>query len=165
MKWKSCFLLISFFISFSSYSQNKYINDSIKVPPLITEKINSLQNCGATNPLFLFSNIGNAVIIYEIKNKIVAIKCKNFDQQQKFRKTKLSVKDKMDYKSCINLVKADTSIFFSNCEDFVHSFNRIYFNVTIKEYCLKGCFTSDCGNELAKSNLASFFNLYKNVLL
>jgi hypothetical protein len=148
-------------------SQNqRYIEDSIIAQKLITNKLKSLQTSGVVNYLYLFSDAGTITIVYETDKKISGIKSYyKGNRSSKFRNLKLSKEDKLNYSKCIDMASLDKAVNFSNCKDFVHSFNRIVFAVSANDHYFKGSFTSDCSGVLEENNMLCLFSIYKRLLL
>ena len=63
------------------------------------------------------------------------------------------------------IASKDTIVSFSNCKDFVHSYNRIVFKAVENKHSLKGNFTSDCAEALEKNSMLVLFNIYKRFLV
>lgn len=162
---------IAFIFSFSTiastiYSQMRLQEDSIKATDLISKKFKPLEDAGAVNILYLFSDAGSIAVIYEMNNKIKAVKSYYKGKgSSKFRNLKLSKDDKSNYSKCIFLTRKDTIMRLSNCKEFVHSFNTIFFTISTKSGVIKGHFTSDCVNVLEMNDMLCLYSIYKQLLL
>ena len=167
MNFKKIVLLFSFcIIACSIHSQMRLQEDSINAIDLISKKVKSLEDAGAVNIMYLFSDAGNIAIVYENNNKIKAIKSYyKGKESSKFRTLKLSKDDKSIYSKCISLARKDTIVNLSNCKEFVHSFNTIFFKIGTKSGVAKGHFTSDCANVLEMNNMLCLYSIYKQLLL
>jgi len=154
-------------IASTTYSQQmRHIEDSIRASTLIADKLKSLNASGASKFLYLFSDAGTIAIVYEIGEKIKGVKCYyKGKQNSKFSSLRLSKDDKSNYNKCMNIVAKATIVSFSNCKDFVHSFNRIVFKINTNGHFLKGNFTSDCSDALERNNMLCLFNIYQQLLL
>jgi len=151
----------------TAFSQSqRYAEDSIIAQNLIENKLKSLQALGVVNYLYLFSDVGSIVIVYEINGKICGVRSYyKGNRSSKFKSLKLSNEDKLNYGRCIDMASKDKIVGFSNCKDFVHSINRIVFTTRANGHYLQGNFTSDCSGALGENNMLCLFNIYKNLLL
>lgn len=157
-----CFSLLT--LSASSQSQ-QYAEDSINAQQLIANKLKYLESLGVVNYLYLFSDAGTIVILYEVDRKIKGTKCYYKGKPgSDFRNLRLTKEDKMNYGKCIDMAKMDTTINFSNCKDFVHSFNRVTFSVNFSKHNIKGDFTSDCADMLDKKGMYELYSIYERLL-
>lgn len=157
-----CFSL--FVLPAFSQSQS-YAEDSVIAQRLIADKLKSLETLNIVNYLYLFSDAGTIVILYEVNGKIKCAKCYyKGNRSLKFRNLKLSKEDKMNFNKSICIVSRDTAMSFSNCNEFVHSFNRVVFNVSKNQYSIKGSFTSDCAGILVKNGMYGLDDIYKRLL-
>lgn len=150
-----------------AFSQNQgYIEDSINAQNLIENKLKSLHASGVVNYLYLFSDAGTIAIVYEMDKKICGIKSyyKEGRSPSKLRRLKLSKEDKLNYSKCIDIASLDKVISFSNCKNFVHSFNRVVFAVSANGHYFKGSFTSDCSGVLEENNMLCLFSIYELLL-
>ena len=169
MALKKYIVMFCFSFTFlTAFSQKQgYIEDSIAAQNLVEDKLKSLQASGVVNYLYLFSDAGTIAIVYEIDKKICGIKShyKEGRSPSKFKSSKLSKEDKLNYSKCIDIASLDKVISFSNCNNFVHSFNRVVFSVNANGHYFKGSFTSDCSGVLEENKMLCLFNIYKDFLL
>ncbi|MEI3798776.1 MULTISPECIES: hypothetical protein [unclassified Chitinophaga] len=157
-----CFSLLT--LSASSQSQ-RYAEDSINAQQLIANKLKHLETVGVVNYLYLFSDAGTIVILYEVDGKIKGTKCYYKGKLgSDFRNLRLTKEDKVNYGKCIEMAKMDTTINFSNCKNFVHSFNRITFSANTSKHYIKGIFTSDCTDMLDRKGMYQLHSIYKHLL-
>jgi hypothetical protein len=158
-----CFSLFALTV----FSQSKnYAEDSVIAQRLITDKLKSLEALNIVNYLYLFSDGNAIVVLYEEGEKIKASKSYyKGERSSNFRNLKLSKKDKSNFKKCMSMALSDTTISYTNCNDFVHSFNRIVFFVSKSQHFLKGNFTSDCLGMLDKNEMNGLYNIYKRMLV
>lgn len=158
-----CFSLFS--LTVSSQSKN-YSEDSLIAQRLITDKFKSLEDLNIVNYLYLFSDEGVIVALYEEGKKVKAFRSYyKGKRSSSFRNFKLSKKDKSNFKKCMSMALSDTAISYSNCNDFIHSFNRIVFFVSKNQHFVKGNFTSDCLGVLDKNGMDGLYNIYKRMLV
>lgn len=145
-----------------AYSQEKqYAKDTEDAEQLVTDKLKHLETLGVVNYLYLFSNGGGIIIIYELNGKIKGARC----QYRRipgtgFHNFRLTKESKLNYAKCIDWIKKDTTINFSNCNDFVHSFSRVTFSINNSKHKVNGHFTSDCGDMLKKIYLYELYGIY-----
>jgi len=167
MRLKLIALTLFFVITASSiYSQTRIQEDSVRATQLISKKIESLQHYGAVDILYMFSDGGTAVIFYNLNDKVIAVKS-NYrgNRSSEFRKFNLSRADKINYSNCVSLVSYNSNIHFSNCLEFVHSFNTVFFQLSTNNGLIKGSFTSDCLSALETNDMQYLVKLYKRSLL
>ncbi len=150
-----------------AFSQSQsYAEDSVIAQRLIADKLKSLEPLNIVNYLYLFSDAGLIVILYEVNGKIKGAKryYKGY-RSLKFRNLKLSKEDKMNFNKSISIASRDTAMSFSNCNEFVHSFNLVFFAVSKNQDCIKGSFTSDCAGILDKNGIYGIHNIYGRYFL
>ena len=158
-----CFSLFTL----AAFSQSKnYAEDSVIAQQLIKDKLKSLEALNIINYLYLFSDGGAIVVLYEEGKKIKASKSYyKGDRSSNFRNLKLSKKDKSNFKKCMSITMSDTTISYTHCNDFAHSFNRIVFFMSKKQHFVMGNFTSDCLGMLDKNGMNGLHNIYKRMLV
>jgi hypothetical protein len=167
MMIKKIIVLLSFnIIALAAFSQQqRYQEDSVKVNSLVSDKLKTLKSSGVTSLLYLFSDAGSLVMMYELNGKIKGEKaCYKGNRESKFKNLKISKEDKLNFSKCIDIAPQDTVVSFSNCKDFVHSFNRIGFVISANGHAVQGSFTSDCASALEKNGMMCLFNIYKNLV-
>lgn len=153
----------SILFTLNAFSQSKnYAEDSLVAQRLIIEELKSLESLNIVNYVWLFSDAGTIVLLFEEGKNIKAFKSHyKGEHSSKFTDLKLSKKDKSNFKKCMNMTLSDTTISYSNCNDFVHSFNRVVFFVSKNQHYVKGNFTSDCLGILDKNRIEGLCSIYK----
>jgi hypothetical protein len=152
-------------LSLSAFSQSqKYAEDSVIAQQLIANKLKSLET-GVVNFVYLFSDAGSIVILYDVGGKIKGTKCYYKGKRSSaFKNLKLSKEDKLNFDKCMGMTSKDTTIRFSNCNTVVHSFNRVVFAANKGQHFIRGNFTSDCAGMLDKSGMYELYSIYKRLL-
>jgi hypothetical protein len=160
-------LLCSNIIVLATFAQlQKHQEDSIKANSLIHEKLTVLKSSGAKTFLYLFSDAGCLAILYELNGKVRGERAYyKGNKSSKFKRLKITNDVKLNYSKCIEMASKDTTVNFSNCREYVHSFSRIVFLVTANNYTYQGVFTSDCSNALEKNGLMCLYSIYKQLIL
>lgn len=152
-------------LTLSASSQSRqYTQDSINAQQLIDDKLKHLEAVGVVNYLYLFSDAGSIVILYEVEGRIKGSKS-YYKRGSDFRNLKLSRGDKVNYTKCIEMARMDTIVGFSNCNDFVYSFNRVTFLANAGKHSIKGTFTSDCKDAMSKKAMRELYDIYNNILV
>lgn len=157
-----CFSLFTL----SASSQNRqYTEDSINAQRLITDKLKYLETLSVVNYVYLFSDAGTIVILYGVDGKVKGTKCYYKDKSRSsFKNLKLTKEDRTNYDKCIEQAMLDTTVVFSNCNDFVHSFNRVTYSINAGKHNTKGSFTSDCSDMLHRIGMYELYGIYKHLL-
>lgn len=147
------------------FSQSRS-EDSVYARELIMQKLKSLDSKFSAEYISLYSNEGTIVLLYQIDKKIKAVKC-NFKKSvsPKFRKLRLTGNDKLSFKKCMLLSKFDTTVNYSNCIEFVHSFHRVYFSIINNQHRIEVGFTTDCSEMLKKHGMMDLYFIYNRFFI
>lgn len=165
---KSTITILSFsFFTLSAFSQKKeYADDSLSAQRLIEEKLQSLESLNIVNYLYIYSDAGTIIILYENDGKIKAVKSYyKGTRGSKFKPIKLSRQDKSNFFKLMRVTLKDTTINFSNCSNIVHSFNRIVFLSKKNIFKVNGSFTSDCLGLLNDNEMSMLGDIYKHLFI
>ena len=157
-----CFSLFAL----SAFSQSQqYAEDSLSAQRLIEEKLQSLKALSIVNYLYIFSDAGTIVILYEDKGKTKAAE-RHYKGKgnTRFKEIKLSKEDKSNFGKCMSMISKDTTISSSNCSDIVHSFNRVVFSANQNQHSVNGSFTSDCLGLLEQNGMGMLGDIYRHLL-
>lgn len=157
----SCFSLITI----SAISQSRgYVEDSVIAQRMISDKLQSLEALNIVSYLYLFSDAGNIVILYEETGKIKAVKSfYKGNRCSKFKNLRLSKEDKSSFNRLTSIALKDTTVSFSNCNNIVHAFNRVVFAMITHKHVIKGNFTSDCLGMLDDNGMSELHSIYKRL--
>jgi hypothetical protein len=160
-------LLCYIIITLAAFSQpQRYQEDSVKVNALISDKLITLKSSGVTKFLYLFSDAGSLAILYKLDGKIKGERVYyKGDRRGKFRRLRISNEDKLNFSNCVDIVLPNTIVNLSNCNEIVHSFNRIVFVISANDHLFQGSFTTDCAGGLVNNNMLCLFSIYKSFIL
>lgn len=166
LKYTITIFLFGFF-TLSAFSQSQqYADDSLSAQRLIAEKLQSLEALNVVNYLYVFSDAGTIVILYEKNGKIKAVRSYyKAKRGSKFKTIKLSRQAKSNFSKLMGIASKDATMNFSNCSDIVHSFNRVVFFAKQNKYNVNGSFTSDCLGLLDENGMSMLGDIYKHLVI
>lgn len=166
LKYMIAILCFCFF-TLSGFSQSQqYTDDSLRAERLVAKKIKSLETLNIVNYLYVFSDAGTIVLLYENNGNIKAVRSYyKRTRGSRFKPLKLSREDKSNFTTLMSIASKDTAIYFSDCSDIVHSFNRVVFSVKKNKYNVNGSFTSDCLGLLDENGMSMLGDIYKHLII
>ena len=146
---KNYFVYIFVFISISIYSQNRFEKDSIEAYTFIDKELKSLKSTKRVpdNIISIFDDNGRVIIFWLDNKKYSAIKAYYKGEKVKSRKVKKLKLSKEDIINIENIFKNSKILLKtsnSDCNDNVHSFNRISIKITSNNKCYYNSFFSHC---------------------